>query len=173
VIPWRRRDRPDPHERAAERIQAALEPFEPLPPGLQRFDRKRLVFLLILGAVTVAILRDGLGRGAPPVSGSCTHPAFAFDRSEVAQQGGVVKWSAAGPSGASVFVTVDSTSIDSGHLLGPVVLKDCKASGRFGVVLQGGVLLKDGSHVLRVFLRQPDGTVKLVGTKPLQVNAPR
>ena len=169
----RRHDRPDPHERTAERIQAGLEPFEPLPPGLQRYDRKQLIWLLILGGVTVAVLRDGLGRGAPPVDGSCTRPAFAFDRDEVGQQSGVVKWSVAGPSGASVFVTVDSTSIESGHLLGPVELKDCKASGRFGVVLPGAVLLTDGSHVLRVFLRLPDGTVQLLGSRPLTVNAPR
>jgi hypothetical protein len=166
VIGRRRRDRPDPHELAAERLEAGLEPFEPLPPTLRHPDRKRLLLYLVLGAVTVAILRDGLGRGAPPVTGSCTHAAFAFDRSEV-REDGVVKWSVAGPSGAEVFVTADSTTVDAGRLLGPVTLRDCKASGRFGVVL------KDGTHVLRVFLRDPDGATRVLGQRTLEVNAPR
>jgi hypothetical protein len=166
VIGRRRRGRPDASELAAERLQAGREPFEPLPPTLRRLDRKRLLLYLVLGAVTVAVLRDGLGRGAPPVKGSCTQPAFAFDRTEV-REDGVVKWSVAGPPDAQVVITADSTTADGGRLLGPVTLQGCKASGRFGVVLQ------DGTHVLRVFLRQPDGTTQVIGTRTIVVNAPR
>lgn len=66
-----------------------------------------------------------------------------------------------------MFVIADGTTVDSGRLLGPVILKDCKASGRFGVPL------KDGTHVLHVILRAPDGTTKEVGSKPVEVDAPR
>ena len=83
----KRRDKPDAHELAAERLQGGLEPFVPLPPELKRYDRKRLVLYLVLGAITVAAFRDGIGRGAPPVKGSCSQPAFAFDREEVREEG--------------------------------------------------------------------------------------
>jgi hypothetical protein len=166
VIGRRHREQPDPHELAAERLQAGLEPFEPLPAPLRRTDRKKLLLYVVLGAVTVAVLRDGLGRGAPPVKGSCTQPAFAFDRGSV-REDGVVKWSVAGPSGAQVFVTAGSTTVDNGKLLGPVTLKRCKASGLFAVPL------KDGKYVLRVFLRQPDGSTRVIGQRTLEVDAPR
>jgi hypothetical protein len=161
----RERDQPDLNELAAERLRTGIEPFEPLPPQLRRYDRKRLLMFIVMGALAVAILRDGLGRGAPPVTGSCTQPGFAFDRQSVVEEG-VVKWAVVGPTGASVIVTADSTSPDQGRLLGPVPLKDCKADGRFGVPL------KDGTHVLRVFLRSPDGAVSQLGSKSLEVDAP-
>jgi hypothetical protein len=166
-VGWRKRpDPPDPHELAAERLRGGLEPFEPLPSGLARFDRKRLVLFVIMGGLMVAILRDGIGRGAPPVDGSCTKPGFAFDRSSV-RVDGAVKWAVAGPTGSAVIVTADSESAGVGRLVGPVALKDCKASGRFGVPLT------DGNHVLRVFLRSADGVVTPLGEKPLEVDGPR
>lgn len=161
----RRGDRPDPHELAAERMRTGLEPFEPLPPQLRRYDRKRLLVMVLMGALVVAVLRDGLGRGAPPVDGSCTRPAYAFDRDEVGQAG-VIKWSAAGPTGSYVIVTADSPSPDAHRLLGPLPLKDCRASGLFGVPLS------DGSHVLRVFLRRPDGATSVIGERRVEVNLP-
>jgi hypothetical protein len=161
----RQREQPDLNELAAERIRTGIEPFEPLPPQLRRYDRKRLFVFVVMGALAVAILRDGLGRGAPPVTGSCTQPGFAFDRTSTPVEG-AVKWAVVGPTGSFVIVTADSTSPDRGRLLGPVPLRDCKADGRFGVPL------KDGDHVLRVFLRAPDGTVTLLGSKPLEVDAP-
>jgi hypothetical protein len=163
----RRRPEPlDPHELAAARLRSGLEPFEPLPPNPRPIDRKRLLFYALVGVVVVGVLRDGLGRGAPPVDGSCTKPAFALDREEVGQYG-VVKWSVAGPSGAQVVITADTTSTAIGRLLGPLPLKQCKASGRFGVPLS------DGDHVLRVFLQEPGGATTLVGSQKLVVNAPR
>ena len=163
----RRRPEPlDPHELAAARLRGGLEPFEPLPPDPRPIDRKKLLFYVLLGVVVVGVLRDGIGRWAPPVHGSCTSPAFALDRDEVGQYG-VVKWAVAGPTGAQVVITADTTSATSGRLLGPLPLKQCKASGRFGVPLS------DGDHVLRVFLREPDGGTSLLGTQKLVVNAPR
>jgi hypothetical protein len=162
----RERDRPDPHELAAERLSDGLGPYEPLPPQLERYDRKRLLLLVVLGGITVAVLRDGLGRGAPPVAGSCTKPAFSFDRDRI-RVDLALKWAVAGPSGSSVIVTADSTSADEGRLLGPVELRGCKADGLFGVPLS------DGTHVLRVFLRAPDGTTALLGQQDLEVDVPR
>ncbi|HUR51572.1 MAG TPA: hypothetical protein VMZ11_05570 [Mycobacteriales bacterium] len=162
----RRPDRPDPHELAAERLRASLEPSVPLPPELHRRDRKRLVLWVVMGALAVAVLRDGLGRGAPDVKGSCDRPAFAFDHDEV-RQDGVVKWSVTGPTGSSVVVTADSTTPDSGRLLGPVRLKGCKGSGRFGAPLT------DGDHVLRVFLLQEGEQPQQIGSRTLTVNAAR
>jgi hypothetical protein len=163
----RRRPEPlDPHELAAARLRGGLEPFEPLPPDPRPIDRKRLLLYVLVGVVVVGVLRDGLGRGAPAVHGSCTKPAFALDRSEVGQYG-VVKWSVAGPSGARVVITADTVTPATGRLLGPLPLKQCRASGRFGVPLS------DGDHVLRVYLSEPDGGTSLVGTQKLVVNAAR
>lgn len=162
----RRTEALDLHEQAAARLRTGLEPFEPLPPDPRPTDRKRLLLYLLIGVVVVGVLRDGIGRGAPPVKGSCTQPGFALDRSEVGQYG-VVKWAVAGPTGAQVVITADTTTTESGRLLGPLPLKQCRASGRFGVPLS------DGDHVLRVFLREPDGATSLVGTQKLVVNAPR
>ena len=163
----RRRPEPlDPHELAAARLRSGLEPFEPLPPDPRPIDRKRLLFYLLIGVVVVGVLRDGIGRGAPPVKGSCTQPGYALDRKEVGQNG-VVKWAVAGPTGAQVVITADTVTPATGRLLGPLPLKQCRASGRFGVPLT------DGDHVLRVFLRDPDGSTSLVGTQKLVVNAPR
>ncbi len=164
MLPWRRR-RPDPFEQVAERIEAGRKPFEALPPDPRRIDRKRLIMYVVVGALLVAVLRDGLGRPAPPVQGSCAKPGFALDRVEVTE-GAVIKWSVAGPSGSQVVITADTTSPETGRLLGPVPVKDCKASGRFGVPLP------DGDHVLRVFLLNADGSTTVVGTQKLVVNAP-
>jgi hypothetical protein len=159
----RSRGRPDPHEYAAERLGAGIGPFEPLPEELRRSHRRRIILYVVIGLVVVAVLRDGLGRGAPPVHGSCTKPAFAFDRDEV-RQDGVVKWSVAGASGSYVIITADSASAASGRLLGPLPLKHCGASGRFGVPL------REGDHVLRVFLRSPSGATSLVGSQKVVVS---
>ena len=102
-------------------MRDGLEPFEPLPPDPRRTDRKRLLLYVVLGVVVIGVLRDGLGRGAPPVHGSCTKPAFALDRAEVRQYG-VVKWSVAGPSGAQVVITADNASAGTGRLLGPLAV---------------------------------------------------
>ena len=165
MIGRRHRERPDPHELVAERIRAGLEPFEPLPPEIRRKDNKKLLIWFGLAVVVIALLRNGPGQGAPAVKGSCTRPAFAFDRTSVRYYG-TVKWSVAGPSGAQVFITADSPSVDAGKLLGPVTLRSCKASGLFGVPL------KNGRHVVRVFLRQPDGSTRVLGTRSLEVHAP-
>ena len=162
----RRRDRPDPYERAAQRMRDELQPFEPLPEALHRFNPARLGLYVLLALVAFALLRAGSDRDAPAVDGSCIRPGFAFDHHDI-RAGGALRWAVAGPTGATVVVTADSTSIDDGTLVGPVVLRGCKASGVTGIPL------KSGEHVLRVFLRRPDGTVQLLGSRPLEVNARR
>lgn len=161
----RRFDRPDPHELAAERLNAGLGPYEPLPEQLRRYNGKRIVLLAALALVAAVVIGGHNGASRPPVSGSCSKPAFAFDHTEIRYYG-AVKWSVAGPSGSSVIITGDSESADRGRLAGPVPIKDCKADGRMGVPLDGG------RHVVRVFLRSPDGRDTVLGTASLLVNAP-
>lgn len=160
----------DQSELAYERLSSGVGPYEPLPPGLQRFNRKQLLVYALLLVLVVAVFRDGIGRPPPEADGSCSRPAFAFDQTEV-RVDGVVKWSVAGPTGSRVVVGADTTTVPTtvaeGKLLGPVALQDCKASGRFGVPLT------DGEHQLRVFLIAPDGTVTTLGPHALTVNGPR
>lgn len=160
-----RRTRPDPSEQAYDRLTAPAAPYEPLPPRLHRVSRRRLLVYAFLFVMVVAVFRDGVGRGAPDVDGSCERPAFAFDHTEVVEDR-AVKWAVAGPAGTSVVITADSATADRGRLLGPVPLRGCAASGRFGA------RLKDGDHVLRVFLLRPNGSSLLVGQQTLTVNAP-
>ena len=161
----RRRRRPDPAELAYERLRAEAEPRVPLPPRLQRVDRKRLVVYAFLVLVVGAVVKDGLGRGAPRVDGSCTSPGFAFDRTEVLQDH-AGKWAVAGPSGAQVVITADSDNPAVGRLLGPLTVQHCHGDGRFGVPLT------DGDHVLHVFLLRPSAAPQQLGTARLTVNAP-
>lgn len=144
-------------------MRAELEPYEPLPEGLKRFSPRRLMVYVLLAVVAVAVVRAGSGKEALEVDGSCTDPGFAFDRSAVRQER-LVTWSVAGLTGAQVIVTADSASADEGQVQPPVTLTDCKATGRFRVTLD------EGNHVLRVFLREPDGTTRAVGTHPLEVD---
>jgi hypothetical protein len=98
------------------------------------------------------------------VNGGCDSPGIAFNRDEVSE-GGVLKWSVAGPAGADVVITADDTPVTSpDRLLGPVRIgSGCKASGLFGVPL------KDGTHTLRVTLIQ-DGAPREIGTTRIEVN---
>jgi hypothetical protein len=160
-----RRPRRDPSEIAYERLRADAEPRIVLPARVHQVDRKRLAVYAVLFVLVVAVFRDGIGRGAPEVEGSCDRPAFALDRTEV-RQDYVVKWAVRGPSGAQVVITANSADPAAGRLLGPLPLKDCHADGRFGVPLP------DGEHLLRVFL-QTGGTTTLLGDQELTVNAPR
>jgi hypothetical protein len=161
-----RRDKPDPSEQAYARLNPPAAPYEPLPPRLHQFDRKRLLVYAVLLVVVVAVLRDGLGRGAPEVDGSCDSPGFAFSTSDVTQDA-PVKWAVKGPAGTQVVITADSTDAARNRVLGPVPLAGCAAEGRFGA------RLPDGEHLMRVFLLRPDGTSSLVGLTTLTVNAPR
>ena len=161
-----RRHRPDASELAYERMRPDLEPVVPLPPSLHRVSRRRLLVYAAMFVMVLGVLRGGLGRGAPPVDGSCDRPGFAFDRVAV-DQDRPVKWSVAGPDGTDVVITANSTSPGQNVVLGPLPLEDCGASGRFGV------RLGDGDHVMRVFLLRPDGGSTLVGQQTLTVNAPR
>ena len=143
-----------------------LQPFEPLPDALHRFNPARLGLYVLLAIVAFALLRAGSGRDAPAVDGSCIRPGFAFDHHEI-RHGGVLRWAVAGPTGATVVVTADSTGVEDGTLFGPVALRGCKASGATGITL------KDGDHVLRVFLSGPNGSYRPIGEHALVVTARR
>lgn len=162
----RRFDRPDPHELAAQRMRAAYGPYEPLPNELRRLNSKKVLVYAALAVAVVALLSSELGGGSPQVKGSCTEPAAALDRKDVTQFG-LVSWSVAGPTGAEVVLTADAATPDAGQLQPPVPVKDCKAEGRFAA------RLSDGEHVVRVFLRQTDGSTRLLTTETLVVNAAR
>lgn len=162
----RRHDRPDPHELAAARMRAAYGPYEPLPNELRRLNSRKLLVYVALAVGIAALLSGRLGTGAPQVRGSCTEPAAALDRDDVGQFG-LVSWSVAGPSGSEVVLTADAAGPDTGRLQPPVPVRDCKATGRFSA------RLSEGEHVVRVFLRQADGSTRLLTTERLVVNAAR
>ncbi len=167
---WRREpERLDPHELGARRSDPGLAAFEPLPPNPRRVGTKNLLAYFVLGVLVVALIREGAGRGGPPVDGSCTKAAFALDKTDVASYG-VLKWSATGPADSKVVFAIDTstlpTSAGNGLLLGPVALTGCRAHGRFGVPVAAG------DHVVTVFTVRPGGAAVVLGTAKLTVNPP-
>jgi hypothetical protein len=159
----------DPHELGARRSDPTLAALEPLPPAPRRTSTRHLLLYFALGVLALAILRDGVGRSAPMVTGSCTMPSFALDKTEVPAFG-VIKWSAAGPADASVVIGFDTstvpTAIEQGKLAGPVALTGCAATGRFG--MRGSA----GDHVLTVFLVARDGSSRILKTQKIVVTGP-
>jgi len=162
------RDTFDPHELGARRSDPTIAALEPFPPAPRRTSTKRLMAYFVVGVIVVAVLRDGAGRGAPAVTGSCMSPAFALDKSEVRSYG-VLKWSATGPADAHLVIGVDTlrvpTTFTEGKLAGPVALRDCKATGRFGM------RAPEGDHVLTIFLVAADGSSRALATRKIVVDA--
>ena len=120
-----------------------------------------------MGVVVVALLRDGIGSGAPTLAKSCAKAAYALSADSVRPQG-VLKWSATGPAEASVVFAIDVSAVpDAGSddlLAGPIPLTGCERHGQFGVAAPSG------EHVVSVFLVGPDGTTTTVGTSELTVD---
>lgn len=158
----------DPHEFGARRSDPDLAAFEPLPPNARRYSNKQLLYLFFLAVVFVAVYRLGSER-VPAVDGSCTKPAFALSKTELKQYG-VINWSVAGPSTSKVVIGIDTsavpTSLETGLLTGPRVLKGCKAGGLFGV------RTPEGPHTVVVYLVDAAGTSTVVGSTKITVDRP-
>ena len=130
-------ERPDAYERAAQRIDADRrsrnlgDPIPVPPPGLgaRMPDRRKmrrtlyliggLLVLLVVGQIT-ARSRD------PELPASCTTLRLAVDPTEV-RQGRAVSWSATGPSGRSISVTVGGKQVSPPG----TTLANCTATGKF------------------------------------------
>jgi hypothetical protein len=159
----------DPHELGARRSDPELAALEPLPQSSRRVTNGQLLLAFFAAVVVIAFVRNGGPGGGPAVAGSCTQPAFALNKTEV-KSGGVLKWSAAGPTASEVAFAVDSdtlpATLDAGLLAGPLPLSGCKRSGQFGI------RASEGEHVVTVFLVDAEGTTTVLGTKKVTVDAP-
>jgi hypothetical protein len=170
VALWKREPPPDPFERMARRTDpqyGQLGPVNDVPlPGLRG---KNLLLLFFAGVIVVALFREGPAGGRPQLEKSCTKAAYKLSREDVPRYG-VVRWSAAGPSDASVVFALDTTTVPpagSDHLLaGPLPLTGCLRTGLFGVRADEGV------HRVAALLVRADGTSTVLGSSSLRVNAP-
>jgi hypothetical protein len=152
---------PDPHEQAVARGSGGLGPYEPLPALLRRGDLRKVLLVVVVGVVALGALRSGGGGKAPTPPGSCDRPALALGHEQV-RTGRILSWTVSARAG-QVVLTADSTSVDRGRVTGPVQLKDCVANGRFLVQLD------EGTHVVRAFVLDADGTGHVVGSRRLTV----
>jgi hypothetical protein len=158
----------DPYEIGARNSDPELGALQPLPPAPPRMSPLKLLGLFAVGVVVVAVGRDSLGGRGPTVARSCSTPAVVLSKDAV-DQFEVVRWSATGPSGATVVLSLDSPAApatDEEHLLGRRVLADCTASGQFGVRAPAG------THTVTTYLLRPDATVVTVATRTLTVATP-
>jgi len=155
----------DPYELGARNSDPELGALQPLPPAPPRMSPLKLLGLFAVGVVVVAVVRDGLGGKGPAVARSCSTPAVALSKDAV-DPNEVVRWTATGPSGATVVLSLDSPTApatDDAHLLGRQVLADCTASGQFGVRAPAG------RHTVTTYVLGPDGSVRKVATLDLTV----
>ena len=150
----------DPFERAARRVDPEYaklaEAAEAVPPRSLRATRLLVVFA---GLVAVVALTQ-TGGGTHGLHRSCITPAVAVDPAETAYDAPVA-WAVAGPADLRVVLALDSSTVPSAPLAGPVPLTGCLVHGSFP--LQA----KKGAHVLRFFLLRPDGTVARTLTRRL------
>ena len=137
-------DQPDSFERAAERLDAdrrSRELGEPIPvgpPGLATAlpDRRRMrrTLWVVAGALVLLVIgRVATRSPAPALPASCTASRIAVQPTE-APRGGAVRWSATGPSGRAITVTLDGRQVSTPG----TVLRGCRAAARFLVPLGPG-----------------------------------
>jgi hypothetical protein len=166
-MPGRRRQPDwDPYEFGARRSDpelAALEPIAGSPPRV----RTSTVLLVAVAAVAFVLFSRGtFGRDhpGPAVTGSCTSPAVSLSK-DTTRTYGALEWSATGPSGSSVVIGLDTTSLPGAadRLSAPVPLTGCRAHGRVGV--HGAV----GPHRLTFFAVAPDGSATVLATKAVHI----
>ena len=159
----------DPYEYGARNSNPELAALQPLPPLLDRLQPRKWLGWFVLGIVVLAVLRGGVGGGGPSVDGSCTDPGFALDRTEVDQYA-ALRWSAAGPTGSSVVLGLDTTALptsaEAGRVTGPVALQDCRAGGVLGVRAE------PGDHTLVAYLVAQDGSVRELSSTKVVVTRP-
>jgi hypothetical protein len=156
----------DPYEIGARNSDPELGALQPLPPAPKRMRPMPLLGLLLGIAAVLAIAQGSVGGAPPEVQGSCAEPAFALSTEQV-DQFAVVRWSAAGPSGATVVLGVDVTSPPGPDaLLGRRELVACGASGQFGL------RVPPGEHTVTAFLVGTDGSVTTVGSRKVLVTEP-
>jgi hypothetical protein len=160
-----RKDPFDPYELAVSGDDPETEESEPLLPG----PRRTKASTLLIGFVAVVALVAVATRGrldVPAIKASCTTPGFALAGTSV-MRNGLLAWSAVGPTGATVVIGADTstlpTTFAAGRLVGPAKLDSCQVHGRFSVPLPVG------SHTLTVFLVDPAGEATVLGTKQLTV----
>jgi hypothetical protein len=149
-----------------------------------RLRRVPIVAAIILGVIVVKAMSGATG--PPPLTTSCTTPAFALSTYTITGHR-TVEWSATGPGGQAfaIGIGVDHyTPAPDGHLapvpdpgVGPRdtrttapqhMGKDCTAHGLFGVVMPVG------TYNVRLFTIEGNGTdatVTAVATKTLKVTA--
>ena len=96
-------------------------------------------------------------------------PSYKLSREDVPRYG-VVRWSAAGPSEASVVFALDTTTVPAVGtdqlLAGPLPLTGCLRTGQFGVRAEAG------EHKVSVLLVRADGTSTVLGSSQLTVEDP-
>lgn len=153
----RRRDpeEPDAFERAAQRIDADRrgrelgDPIPVLPPGLAvpLPDRRKMrrTLYLVGGLLVVLVVGQLTARSrGPSLPASCSTLRIAVKPAEV-RQGAGVSWSAAGPAGRTITVTLGGKLVSRSG----AALADCKASGSFLVQLGPGryeLMVRDGAN---------------------------
>ncbi len=148
------RDEADPYEAAAARLDADRrsrdlgDPIPALPPGLATPmpDRRKMRrTLYLIGAVLLILIvgRVTARSHAPELAASCTKVQLAINPSAV-HSGRAVTWSATGPSGRAITLTVGDRQVSPDR----TTLTGCKATGKFLVPVGPGrydVTLRAGS----------------------------
>ena len=123
---------------------------------------------LAVGIAFVLFSRGSTSKdnAGPTVTGSCTQPAAALDKTDTRAYRSLA-WSATGPAASSVVIGIDTTSLptseDAGRLLGPVPLTGCRAHGRVGV------RATVGNHVLTFYAVAADGAATVINSKRIVV----
>lgn len=154
----RRFTKPDAYEVTVRDQQTT----EALPPRSLR--PLKVLALFAVFAVVFALGRNGLPGDGPAVDGGCDRPALALDQT-VIRQFGSVRWTVAGPAGATVVLAVDSTSVPSEGALVRTVLGSCEAHGVVGISGE------PGRHTVTAWV-VVDGQAQVAGTRPLEIVAP-
>lgn len=137
-------DGSDPYEQAAARLEADRrskelgDPMPVLPPELATAmpDRRRMrrTLYLVGGVLLILVVgRIGAGSRAPSLPASCSKLQIAVSPAE-ARQGGGVTWSATGPPGQAISVSIGGRQVSRPS----TALVDCKATGKFVVPVGPG-----------------------------------
>lgn len=197
-MPPRRRPRgaahPDPYESAVDRFEQTRQaehefgeapPSDPSQDLTAPFRRQvRVIFIVCALFLVFGLIRSAGDNQQPKLAADCARSRLALSSSTV-EQGGLVRWTATGPSDATVVLAVDVAGVakaadgslrrepSSGRLLSDtqlasdeLPLKGCRASGAFGAVVPAG------KHTVSLF-RLGDTGGEPVASASLQVTANR